>query len=77
MQINMIGSLGPARLAQFGLSSNDQLLDPQTNMNAAFRMYSSSGNSLHAWGGYKGMSNTFGTDMAAAEQVVIDANLAG
>jgi len=77
MQINMLGGLGPARLEQFGLSSYDQLLDPQTNMNAAFTLYTRSGNTLHAWGGYKGMSDTFGTDLAAAQQVVNDAGLAG
>lgn len=75
MQINMIGSLGPSRLQQFGLTSNDQLLDPQTNLDAAFVLYQRSGNSLQAWGGYKGMSNTFGTDLDAARQVVSDAGL--
>jgi Lysozyme like domain len=75
MQINMSGSLGPSRLGQLGLSSNEQLLDPQTNMNAAFKIYSASGNSLNAWGGYKGMSNTFGTDMVAAQQIVAEAGL--
>jgi len=75
MQINMIGDLGPARLRQFGLTDNEQLLDPQTNLNAAFRLYADSGNSLHAWGGYKGMSDTFGTDLTAARQVVAAAGL--
>ncbi|MCU1394702.1 MAG: lytic transglycosylase [Ilumatobacteraceae bacterium] len=75
MQINMIGGLGPARLQQFGLTSNDQLLDGQTNMNAAFALYSANGNSLSAWGGYKGMSDTFGTDIDAARQVVTEAGL--
>ena len=77
MQINMLGDLGPARLAQFGLSSYDQLLDPQTNMDAAFTIYTRAGGTLHAWGGYKGLSDTFGTDLAAAEQVVRDAHLDG
>jgi Lysozyme like domain len=35
-QINMIGNLGPARRAQFGLSSNAQLLDPATNARAMY-----------------------------------------
>jgi hypothetical protein len=77
MQINMIGDLGPARLRQFGLSTNEQLLDPQTNLDAAFRMYSDSGGSLNAWGGYKGLSNTFNTDVDAARAVVASAGLAG
>ena len=47
-QINMIGSLGANRLKQFGLSSYDQLLDPNTNAQAAFRM-SKGGTSWGAW----------------------------
>jgi len=39
-QINMLGRLGPARRALFGLTSNDQLYDPDTNARA---MYSISG----------------------------------
>lgn len=77
MQINMLGDLGPARLRQFGLTSNEQLLDPQTNLNAAFRMYSDSGASLNAWGGYKGLSNTFNTDVDTARAVVASAGLFG
>lgn len=76
MQINMIGDLGPARLRQFGLTSSDQLLDPQTNLNAAFRMYSDAGGSLNAWGGYKGLSNTFNTDVDSARAVVASAGVA-
>lgn len=34
-QINMYGSLGPSRRAQYGLSSNTQLYDPLTNAKAA------------------------------------------
>lgn len=75
MQINMLGDLSGARLRQFGITSNEQLLDPQTNMNAAFTLYTRAGNTLRAWGGYKGQSDTFGTDLRAARQVVIDAGL--
>ena len=76
MQINMIGDMGPARLAQFGIDSPEQLFDPQTNLNAAFTLYTRSGNTLRAWGGYKGLSNTFHTNMAEAQQVVESAGLA-
>ena len=31
-QVNMLGTLGPARLKQFGLKSNDQLFDPNINL---------------------------------------------
>jgi len=55
-QINMDGSMGPARLKQFGLQHPDQLLDPQTNFKAAKQVKDSSG--FGAWstygsGGYK------------------------
>lgn len=33
-QINMLGAMGPERRKQFGISSNDQLFDPQTNARA-------------------------------------------
>ncbi len=49
-QINMIGSLGPARRKQFGLSSNDQLYDPATNARAAYAIKKGSGWS--AWTTY-------------------------
>jgi hypothetical protein len=37
-QINMIGSLGPSRLKEFGLTSDSQLLDPLTNAQAAVKV---------------------------------------
>jgi len=48
MQINMIGNLGPARRAQFGLSSNDELFDPLTNMRAA-HIISNGGTNFTPW----------------------------
>jgi hypothetical protein len=33
-QINMLGAMGPERRKQFGISSNDQLFDPDTNARA-------------------------------------------
>jgi hypothetical protein len=68
-QINMLGNLGPSRLKSFGLSSNDQLLDAATNARAAF-ILSGGGQNLSPWGGYKGLSNTYNTDVSAAEQYV-------
>ncbi len=49
-QINMIGSLGPARLKEFGLSSNNDLFDPYTNAEVAFKM-SNGGKNWSAWHG--------------------------
>lgn len=46
-QINMSGSLGPQRLALFGLSNPSQLLDPTTNAMAAYRL--SGGSNLSPW----------------------------
>lgn len=49
-QINMIGSLGPARLKQFGLKSNKELFDPRKNAEIAYHM-SNGGKNWSAWHG--------------------------
>jgi hypothetical protein len=55
MQINMRGDLGPARLKQFGLQSNEELYDPDVNARAAYAIYKSTNKSFGMWGGgYKG-----------------------
>jgi len=38
MMINMVGDLGPARRKQYGLTTNEQLLDPVKNLRVAWRM---------------------------------------
>lgn len=48
-QINMLGNLGPARRKQFGLTSNEELLNPEKNAQVAFRM-SKGGTDWGAWG---------------------------
>jgi murein DD-endopeptidase MepM/ murein hydrolase activator NlpD len=50
-QINMIGDLGPARLRQFGLRSNEDLKDPETNARVMAEILKSQG--INAWGAYK------------------------
>ena len=49
-QINMIGSLGPARLKQFNLDSNKDLFNPHINAKIAFKM-SNGGKNWSAWHG--------------------------
>lgn len=49
-QINMLGSLGPSRRKQFGITSNDQLYDPRINAQAAHAVWKGSGWS--AWTTY-------------------------
>ena len=51
-QVNMYGGLGPARMKQFGLKSEKELFDPQTNVRAAKQILESQG--LGAWSVYKG-----------------------
>ena len=53
-QINMLGGMGPERRAQFGLKSNDELYDIDTNIRAAKSIYDSQG--LGAWGAYTNQS---------------------
>ena len=50
MQINMLGDMGPERRKAFGLTSNEDLYDPLTNMKAAYEIYKTQG--LGAWGAY-------------------------
>jgi hypothetical protein len=49
-QINMIGSLGPARREQFGLNDNEDLFNPLTNAAIAY-IISDGGNDWGPWGG--------------------------
>lgn len=50
-QINMLGSMGPARRKQYGLSSNEDLFDPLTNAKIAFKM-SNGGKNWTPWSTY-------------------------
>lgn len=57
-QINMLGSLGPARRKEFGLQNNDELFDPVINARAANTIYKRSG--WKAWTTYtSGKYKTF------------------
>lgn len=56
-QINMLGSMGPARRRQFGISSNDQLFDPMTNIRAML-MVSGNCQNWRPWSVYKNGSYT-------------------
>ena len=49
-QINIIGSLGPARLEQYKLDSNKDLFDPLVNAKIAFQM-SNGGKNWSSWNG--------------------------
>lgn len=50
-QINMLGSMGPARRALYGLKSNNDLLDPATNAHVMSAI-SAQGRNWSAWGAY-------------------------
>src|SRR5690606_18851348 len=69
-QINMIGSLGPARRRQFGIPSNEALFDPLTNARAAF-IVSGGGGNFRPWTVYtRGIyRNYLGAASAAAARV--------
>ena len=53
MQINMLGDMGPERRKLFGIQTNEQLKDPQTNMDAAFKIFQSQG--FPAWTVYRNL----------------------
>lgn len=50
-QINMQGSMGPARRKQFGLKSNNDLFDPVTNAKAAYAI-AGGGKNFRPWSTY-------------------------
>lgn len=50
-QINMLGDMGPARRKRYGLTSNDQLFDPVTNLKAAYDI-SGQGKNWRPWSTY-------------------------
>lgn len=52
-QINMLGSLGPARRTQFGITSNEQLYDIATNAKAMAAI-SSGGTNWKPWSTFQG-----------------------
>jgi murein DD-endopeptidase MepM/ murein hydrolase activator NlpD len=51
-QINMLGSMGPARRKAYGLSSDADLLNPDTNARVAYSM-SAGGKNWSPWSTYK------------------------
>lgn len=51
-QINMLGSMGPERLKQFSITSNDQLFDPVTNAKA-MAILSKQGADFNPWSAFK------------------------
>ncbi|MDQ1739216.1 MAG: hypothetical protein QOE53_868 [Pseudonocardiales bacterium] len=50
-QINMLGSMGPARLKEYGLTSKEQLFDPLVNAKVAYRL-SDGGTNWQPWTTY-------------------------
>lgn len=62
-QINMLGNLGPARLKQYNLSSNEDLFDPETNIRVMIKMSNNCTNwqpwSVYKRGSYKTFYNKF------------------
>lgn len=69
-QINMLGSLGPARRKLFDISDNNALLQANQNADAAFKIYQQSANSFSAWSTYK--SNAYKSKLAQAQKGVTD-----
>jgi hypothetical protein len=73
-QINMIGSLGPARRKKFNLKSNQDLFNPSTNAGIAAHM-SQRGNNWSAWSSYK--TGTYMRHLKQADAVALEARVGG
>jgi len=56
-QINMLGDMGPERLKKYGLKSNEDLFDPQTNARVALQMARERGG-YDDWSVYKKGAHT-------------------
>lgn len=71
-QINMIDELGPTRRAQFGITSNEQLFDPATNLRAAY-IVSGGGQNFTPWSAFKSgayiphLADVLGKDVGIAD----------
>lgn len=79
-QINMIEKYASGRRKSFGISSNEELFDPETNVRAAKGMYDgrkSRGNGWYDWGPYKGKPETYNTDVAKATRIVDSVDFGG
>lgn len=77
-QINMLGSMGPARRRQFDISSNEELYDPQKNAQAMW-ILSNHGKNWAPWSAFKNNSymQHINTGKAAAKKIVEKAQAAG
>lgn len=62
--INMLGTLGPANRKMFGISSNEELLNPVTAMRASKMIHDQQNKygGFFAWGPYKGRSEMYDTE---------------
>lgn len=65
MQINMIGDLGPSRREAYGLSSNEDLFDPATNLRVALGIWQGGG-----WGHWSAFGGSQYNNMLSTAQNV-------
>jgi hypothetical protein len=63
----MLGSLGPARRQQFGISANTDLYNPQTNAKA-MKALSQDGGTFNAWSTYTNQAYLQYTNNAVTDQ---------
>lgn len=73
-QINMLGSLGPARRKKFNLKSNQDLFNPSTNAGIAAHM-SHRGDNWSAWSSYK--TGAYMKHLKQADAVALEARVGG
>ena len=59
-QINMLGAMGESRRKSLGISSNDELYDPNVNAKAMKQLFDGNKTPFYAWGPYKGQAPLFG-----------------
>jgi hypothetical protein len=73
-QINMLGSLGPARRKKFNLKSNQDLFNPNTNAGLAAH-FTQRGKNWSAWSSYK--TGIYMKHLKEADAVALEARVGG
>lgn len=73
-QINMLDRMGPERRAKLGISSNEELFNPQVNAKAAYMLYRGRGN-FNDWSDYK--NGKYRAYMGQAQEALRELNSGG
>lgn len=75
LQVNMIGKIGDERRKKYGISNNEQLLNPAFNAQVAYKIWVDAGRSFSPWSTFK--NKTYLSQMGVARFGVVAAKQNG